>query len=116
MLISSSDAKGDAPMNTLNAPFSVQDVEILNNYQNSGMVHPFTCGKRDDHVGDDVLIATTNGWVCPHPGCDYTQNWAWSFMADPRTLEERNWLKRLLSGLGTDQDKEKLKNLQETKK
>ncbi|KWU19048.1 hypothetical protein [Burkholderia cenocepacia] len=43
-------------------------------------MHPFTCANRHDgqhgREGGDlgVLIATEDGWVCPH--CAYTQNWA----------------------------------------
>jgi len=45
-------------------------------------MHPFTCGKRDDHpvvAGDKgVLVPTIYGWICPF--CDYTQDWAHPFM------------------------------------
>lgn len=70
------------------APFSEIDVQRLNEYQTStgpGVpFHPFTCGNRDDGehsaVGGDtgILIATQEGWVCPH--CGYTQDWAHVFM------------------------------------
>ncbi len=57
------------------------------------MYHPFTCGgDRSDEVHVDVankrgdrdfglLIATTEGWVCP--ACSYRQAWAHAFMAEP---------------------------------
>lgn len=70
-------------------PFSPEQVQHLNEYQcavNGGMpFHPFTCRNRGDgHHGEEggdrgVLIATEDGWVCPH--CDYTQNWAHADMA-----------------------------------
>jgi hypothetical protein len=88
------------------APFTSEQVESLNAYQVSGVMHPFTCGNDDCKrcefeievdsilaplVGQEVgtifkatdtcvLIATENGWVCP--SCDYTQTWAWKWMAD----------------------------------
>lgn len=43
-------------------------------------VHPYTCPNRNDgrHLDNGVdlgcLVATENGWVCPH--CDYRQDWA----------------------------------------
>lgn len=57
-------------------------VEARNALQNSGKVHPYTCGKdRGDaahrayqakHGGDlGQLIAVEGGWICP--ACDYTQ-------------------------------------------
>lgn len=39
-------------------------------------------------VNDRLLVATEAGWTCPT--CDYTQDWAWSWMAD-RTWEEWVW-------------------------
>jgi len=64
------------------APWTPEQVEALNKFQHSGRFHPFTCGKRSDHNNNDILVATPAGWVCPYPGCDYTQGWAHDFMAD----------------------------------
>jgi len=61
----------------IEAPFTPDQVEALNRWQTSGPVHPFTCGNREEH-GNDVLIATADGWRCP--SCDYTQPWAHDFM------------------------------------
>lgn len=70
----------------IEAPFTKEQVEALNNYQNHGMFHPFTCcshegcerSKREDQ---GLLIATEEGWVCP---CGkWKQNWAHEFMAEP---------------------------------
>lgn len=52
-------------------------VDKLNEWQACGWVHEFTCPNRP-HEGSSVLVATVDGWVCP--GCDFTQNWAHSFM------------------------------------
>lgn len=59
----------------MKAPFTNEQVKALNEFQNSGMFHPFTCGKcRAD------LVAHQDGWHCPNPQCDYTQDWAHDFM------------------------------------
>lgn len=66
--------------------FTPEEVVNLNAYQVSSAGHPFTCANRGDgkheHLNGDLgaLFATTRGWVCPF--CDYTQNWAHSYMKD----------------------------------
>ena len=74
----------------ITAPFTARQVEILNQYQQSGVFHPFTCGNRE-HKGDDVLVAKEDGWHCPT--CDYTQNWAHEIMVDTRILQQIALLK-----------------------
>jgi DNA-binding NtrC family response regulator len=85
-------------MKHIHAPFSPDQVESLNRYQRSGLGHPFTCGnnrgskahKKAMKVRGDkdlgVLVATSNGWVCP--ACSYTQQYAYDFMADPTVLDK----------------------------
>lgn len=69
--------------NTITAPFTEEQVERLNKYQNEGRFHPFTCCshdgcKRGEREDEGILIATKDGWVCP---CGkYKQNWAHDFM------------------------------------
>lgn len=71
----------------VNTPFSEEHVKKLNEYQNSGRFHPYTCDRKAetcevhqeprDYSKDGVLIATTEGWICP---CGkYKQNWAHGF-------------------------------------
>lgn len=64
-------------------PFTFEQVLALGRWQNAPNVHPFTCGKRDDHPelnGDKgVLVPTVDGWICQF--CDYRQDWAHDFMA-----------------------------------
>lgn len=73
-------------MTSLRAPFDADQVRWLNAYQRGGAFHPFTCPER--HIGKErVLVAHTEGWFCP--SCTYTQDWAHTFMADPR------WLRRV---------------------
>lgn len=59
-------------MNKIEAPFTDEQVDLLNAYQRSGRFHPYTCGQCRQ-----VLIATPTGWKCPSVACDYKQNWAW---------------------------------------
>lgn len=59
------------------APFTEQQVKSLNDFQESGCFHPFTCGGKTKE-GKDCradLVATKEGWICP-AGCGYTQDWA----------------------------------------
>jgi rubrerythrin len=83
------------------APFTPEQVEALNAFQNSGQFHPFTCGGnrtdeahtkyQKEHGGDfGQLVATEEGWVCPV--CGYTQNWAHSSMVElgQKQLEQPN--------------------------
>lgn len=71
---------------TLFAPWTDEQVEALNEYQQVAPMHPFTCARRDRGHGDHgerdvgILVATNDGWICRD--CDYTQNWAHPFMAD----------------------------------
>jgi hypothetical protein len=68
----------------LTTPWTPEQVHHLNHFQQAGRMHPFTCGQRDQHRDNPgILIATKNGWHCPADGCDYTQNWAHTFMAAP---------------------------------
>jgi len=64
-------------MEKITTPFSDEAVANLNAWQQSGEIHPFTCGNPKCRA---VLAATKDGWVCPIPGCGYTQNWAHDFM------------------------------------
>lgn len=60
------------------APWTQKEVDALNRYQKSGVMHPFTCS--EEHGKEAVLEATIDGWICPIPLCYYTQNWAFDFM------------------------------------
>jgi hypothetical protein len=68
--------------------FTAEEVVNLNDYQQAGQYHPFTCPNRDNPTqphplmnGDNgVLVPTIRGWICPF--CDYTQGWAHGFMKE----------------------------------
>ena len=48
--------------------FTAEEVDEINEYQNSGKYHPLTC----EH-GHGALEATYAGLICPV--CGYTQTW-----------------------------------------
>jgi hypothetical protein len=79
-------------MNIIHAPFTNEQVEKLNKYQMSGVMHPFTCMgakgcKRSEQENEGLLTATNDGWVCP---CGkYRQDWAWEFMLHSDEIQER---------------------------
>jgi hypothetical protein len=62
-------------------------VATLNDFQKSGTWLPFTCG--NEHCGH-VLIATEARWICP--GCSYTQDWDYKWMADGSWRDHRTIL------------------------
>ena len=56
-------------------PWTDEQVSNLNDYQESGVMHPYTC---DFCRG--ILVATTEGWVCV---CGkHKQDWCLSCMAE----------------------------------
>lgn len=58
------------------APWTHELVSVLNAHQHCRDLHPYTCGSghRKEHPdGEGVLVATVDGWECPH--CDYRQDW-----------------------------------------
>jgi hypothetical protein len=44
------------------APFTPEQVAILNRFQTCGVVHPFTCAIDSGHP---PLVADVDGWHCP---------------------------------------------------
>lgn len=73
------------------APWTEEQVACLNAYQAHGRYHPFTCpnrseeGHQERHGDLGVLVATTDGWVCPD--CDYTQDWAHDSMVTYKPVD-----------------------------
>lgn len=59
------------------APFTQEEIDVLNEHQRNHEFHPYTCGgnrKDAKHLdGEGVLVATEDGWICPF--CDYKQDW-----------------------------------------
>lgn len=53
----------------IHAPFTPEQVKALNEYQQSGYVHPFTCCSYQDcdrgaRPDQGILIAKEEGWIC----------------------------------------------------
>jgi hypothetical protein len=69
---------GQQPMTQ--PPWNRDQIESLNEFQQSGFMHPFTCPNNHGSNEARTLRATHNGWTCPN--CEYTQGWAHDFMAD----------------------------------
>ena len=64
----------------MKTPWTEEQVQKLNEYQQKGQFHPFTCGN-----GSHVLRATTDGWVCDEcekEGKSWKQDWCHSWMAE----------------------------------
>ena len=82
-------------MEKVKAPYTDEQVKSLNEFQNNGIIHPFTCcspsyinectrackeidGKIVEGTTDGLLVATKDGWICP---CGkYKQDWSYKFM------------------------------------
>ncbi len=63
------------------SPWTPDQVASLNAYQQSGVMHPFTCGDTEcRRVCSEPLAARGDGWYCMR--CGYTQDWAHAWMAD----------------------------------
>lgn len=58
------------------------DEELVARRATDLTMHPFTC--QDSAHGP--LIATCDGWICRNLDCDYTQDWAHSFMANGQAV------------------------------
>lgn len=62
----------------IEAPFTDDQVASINAFQQSGLMHEFTCTTR--HQAGSALFATREGMRCP--GCDYLQTWVHTYMAN----------------------------------
>jgi len=81
----------------IEAPFTDEQVRNINDFQNGGNRHPFTCcspeeitectragkmvdGKYVQGTSGGLLIASNDGMVCP---CgEYEQHWVYKIMTD----------------------------------
>ena len=103
----------------IEAPFTEEQIDNLNLFQMAGVMHGFTCGsgnRTDKHHkdGEGYLIATEEGWKCPF--CDYTQDWAHSFMGGALHEEHYNFknfkgFKKTFSWLSESTDNLEYKNI-----
>lgn len=78
-------------MAIIRAPFTKEQVDSLNGFQRSGIVHPFTCGTEECRAD---LVATKDGWICDY--CHlHKQDWAHDFMADGSWKQSLSWQNQL---------------------
>lgn len=72
------------------AQWTDEQVRKLNEWQQSGQVHPYTCSGGNSQMcvkalgtGEGILLATLGGWRCP---CGYyRQNWAYATSVEDNT-------------------------------
>jgi hypothetical protein len=50
------------------APWTDEQVELINLFQERGKFHPYTCSGSGGPHSDVNLIATNDGWLCPECG------------------------------------------------
>lgn len=65
----------------IKAPFTLEQVEMMNEYQEMGVYHPYTCPRDRSN-----LHATPGGWICFR--CKYTQKDVDEFVIDPQAHHE----------------------------
>jgi len=82
------NCREDADPKILHAPWTDEEVQLLNASQANVKIHPFTCGR--EHTTHQILKASPEGWTCPAPGCTYEQRWALRAMATVIDLTEGN--------------------------
>lgn len=86
------------PLDQIRPPWTAEQVAKLNRFQHYGFVHEYTClymhtkpcecGGHNPKchlclgggavLADRTLVATPDGWICPH--CTYKQDWAHPMM------------------------------------
>ena len=70
-------------LNKIYAPFTVEQVEMLNDWQISFNVHPYTCPNRGESLHGEnerdqgVLNVSQDGLKCQD--CGYLQLWAFDY-------------------------------------
>lgn len=94
----------DEQLPRVRAPFGIEQIESLNDYQGCGWFHAFTCPLRHMEPGPAPLKAVGDGWVCPNrePSgvpCEYVQGWAYLFMADGSWRQQAQTIETALAEL-----------------
>lgn len=77
-------------MAEIQAPWTPEQVQALNQFQGRGQFHPFTCGNPQHLHEAPVLVAWHDGWHCPQE-CGYRQSWAHEYMTDPERWPAPFW-------------------------
>lgn len=92
----SAPAPAPVPLHRIFAPWTEAQVELLNRWQASDVLHPYTCG---NCAHGTVLTATRFGWHCPN-GCGWKQRWCHACMLSPGVLEAWAEMRDLIEGWG----------------
>jgi hypothetical protein len=58
-------------METVNAPWTEEQMKILDDWQFNVQNHPYTC------LEGHTLYVSRDGFVCPI--CEYTQDWCYAY-------------------------------------
>lgn len=77
----------------LEPPYTKDQYESFNEYQLSGVFHPFTCPNRLHKKRESPLVADGDGLYCPN--CGYEQKWAWKWMLDGEWKVLFEWQRNL---------------------
>jgi len=85
--------------------FTDDQIKSFNDFQHSGMFHPFTCGSGrrtdKDHLdGEGLLVLTPDGLRCPY--CEYTQQWAHEFMLNGSWKETEDKMRNVWTTMLAD--------------
>jgi hypothetical protein len=99
---------------TVRPPWSGEQVANLNAFQARGEFHPFTCGNEACPGVNGMhasLIALRDGWHCP--ACDYAQDWAHGFMAEPPARP--HWTKMFGPVVACDHDEAEIAALRDAR-
>lgn len=79
------------PLPRRESPWTDEEVRHLNEFQDSGAMHPFTYRGHRPDGSEWRLIATNAGWIADEGG-EVVQTWCFQFMADGSALENHNIL------------------------
>lgn len=72
----------------IEAPFTLEQVQSINDYQSAGCFHPMTCASDDEAGCHGHLVADTDGLKCFD--CSARQTWVHAWMADWSWIPEVN--------------------------
>lgn len=77
-------------------PFTEEQVDNINAWQDSGVVHQLTCPDHDKHLHGHKMFAIEIGMFCPE--CDQLkQEWVPTAVADGTGLASANETHRILN-------------------
>lgn len=70
------------------SPWTPEEVDHINAWQDCEYVHPYTCPCDHPETDDEVLLAADEtGLHCPEPSCEYEQSWVHRTTSDGSVVE-----------------------------